>query len=134
MNTERDPDPADQPSEVFVFGSDLGGRHSDGDALVALRKHGAVYGRAVGLQGRSYAIPVRNEQGAPLPVLVIARYVEAFLRFAAIYRQTTFHVTRVGCGRGSHPDEQIAPLFAGAPANCRLPKGWERYLKEKKGA
>lgn len=115
-----------------MFGSDLSGRHSGGDALTALREHGAVYGRAVGLQGSSYAIPIRNEQGGVLPVPVIARYVEAFLRFAAIYRQTIFHVTRLACGRGAYRDEQIAPLFAGAPPNCRLPKGWQRYLGERK--
>jgi hypothetical protein len=100
-----------------VFGSDLGGRHDSGDAPTALREHGAVYGRAVGLQGRSYAVPVLNEQGGVPPLPVIARDVQAFLRFAAIYRQTIFHVTRIGCGRGGYRDEQIASLFAGAPPN-----------------
>lgn len=52
---------------VYVFGSDLAGRHIRGTALIALREHGAVYGEAVGLQGRSYAIPVRDEQGSPFP-------------------------------------------------------------------
>lgn len=122
----------DPPKEVFVFGTDLAGRHTSGDALVALREYGAQYGRAVGLQGRSYAIPVRNEEGMPLPLPVIGRYVEAFLRFATIYRQTTFLVTRVGCGRGAYRDEDIAPLFANAPPNCRLPRSWLRYLAERK--
>jgi hypothetical protein len=97
-----------------------------------LREHGAVYGRAVGLQGRSYAVPVLNEQGGVPPLPVIARDVQAFLRFAAIYRQTIFHVTRIGCGRGGYRDEQIASLFAGAPPNLRVPKRWARYLGERK--
>lgn len=126
-STQKDP-----PKEVFVFGTDLAGRHTSGDALVALREHGAQYGRAVGLQGRSYAIPVRTEEGMLLPLPVIGRYVEAFLRFATIYRQTTFLVTRVGCGKGGYRDEDIAPLFANAPANCRLPRSWQRYLAERK--
>jgi hypothetical protein len=126
-STQKDP-----PKEVFVFGTDLAGRHTSGDALVALREHGAQYGRAVGLQGRSYAIPVRNEEGMLLPLPVIARYIDAFLRFATIYRQTTFLVTRVGCGRGAYRDQEIAPLFANAPPNCRLPRSWQRYLAERK--
>jgi hypothetical protein len=119
---------ADPPEEVFVFGSDLAGRHREGDALTALRRHGAIYGHGVGPQGHSYALPVRDEQDRLLPVAVIARYVQAFLRFAATHPSATFHVSRIGCGRDAYRDEQIAPLFTGAPPNCRLPGGWKRYL------
>lgn len=110
--------------ESFVFGSNLAGRHTEADALTALRKHGAVYGRGVGPQGRSYALPVRDEQDRLLPLPIIQRYVEAFLRFAATHRELRFHVTRVGVGRDAYRDEEIAPLFAGAPPNCRLPPHW----------
>lgn len=125
---------ADPVRDVFVFGSDLAGRHAGGDALKALRYHGAVYGRGVGLQGRSYAIPVRDERGRLMPIAVIARYVDAFLRFAAIHREMTFHVSRIGCGRGGYRDDEVAPLFANAPPNCRLPKGWERFIRLRAGA
>jgi hypothetical protein len=40
---------ADPVKDVFVFGSDLAGHHTGGEALVALRRHGAIYGRGVGL-------------------------------------------------------------------------------------
>jgi hypothetical protein len=121
--------PTDPVRDVFVFGSDLAGRHASGDALVALRRYGAVYGRGMGLQGRSYAIPVRDEKGKHLPIAVIARYVDAFLRFAVIHRETTFHVSRIGCAREAYRDDEVAPLFTGAPPNCRLPKGWQRFLQ-----
>lgn len=114
--------------DVFVFGSDLAGRHNWGDALTALREHGAVYGRAVGLQGKSYGIPIQDEQGKLLPLPVIAQYIEAFLRFAATHRELRFSVTRLACGRNKYRDEQIAPLFANAPQNCQLPKSWHRHL------
>jgi hypothetical protein len=129
MSMEANPE--DPVKEVFVFASNLSGRHTAGDALTALRKHGATYGRAVGLQGRSYAIPVRDEKDKLLPVPVIARYVQAFLRFAAIHKELIFHVTPIACRSEEHRDEQIAPLFVGAPANCRLPRKWQRYLKGK---
>ena len=114
--------------DIFVFGSDLKGRHTEGDALTALRQYGAVYGRAVGLQGRSYAIPIQDEQGKLLSLPVIEQYVQAFLRFASTHRELVFHVTRLACGRNKYRDEQIALLFANRPKNCQLPKGWYRYL------
>lgn len=118
----------DAAKMIFVFGSNLAGRHNRNDALTALRKHGAIYGRPVGLQGRSYAIPVQDEQDKLLPIPVIERYVQAFLRFAATHPEFTFQMTRIACGRDKYRDEQIAPLFAHAPSNCRLPRGWRRYL------
>ena len=121
--------PPPSSTAVYVFGSNLAGRHSEAEALMALREHGAIYGRAVGPQGRSYAIPVRDEQGKLLPIVIITRYVQAFLRFAETHRALSFEVTRIGCGRDAHRDEVIAPLFASAPKNCHLPPGWSRYLK-----
>lgn len=111
-------------NSVYVFNSDLAGRHTRGTALIALREHGAVYGVAVGLRGRSYAIPVRDEQGDPLPLTVITRYVQAFLRFASNHRDLTFYVTRIGCESGVYSEREMAPLFAQAPPNCHLPRRW----------
>ena len=98
---------------------------------MALRRHGAVYGRGMGLQGRSYAIPVRDERSKLMPIAAIARYVNGFLRFAAIHREMTFQVSRIGCEQGGYRDDQIAPLFAGASPNCRLPRGWERFIQRR---
>lgn len=134
MDKDQVDSPADPAADVFVFGSDLAGRHTGGDALTALRRHGAVFGQGVGPQGRSYAIPVRDEQGKLMPVALIARYVKAFIRFATIHREATFHVTRIACGRDAYRDEEIAPLFAGAPANCRLPRAWQRFLPQAPGS
>ena len=41
---------------VFVFGSNLAGRHGAGAAKFAREHHGAVYGQGVGFEGSSYAI------------------------------------------------------------------------------
>ena len=45
---------------VFVFGSNLEGRHGAGAAKVAKEHFGAVYGQSEGLQGNSYAIPTKD--------------------------------------------------------------------------
>ncbi len=72
---------------IFVFGSNLAGRHGKGAALFARQKHGAVYGQGVGLQGHSYAIPTKDEQLRTLPLEAIREHVEEFKRFAAEHRE-----------------------------------------------
>ena len=52
-----------EQNEVFVFGSNPNGMHAGGASLMALRKFGAKWGKAEGMQGQSYAIPtdIRGE-------------------------------------------------------------------------
>lgn len=94
------------PDEIFVFGSNLAGRHGGGAALTAMRLFGAEWGKGEGLQGQSYAIPTM--QGG---VETIKPYVDGFLDLAYEWDQTTFLVTRIGCGIAGFKPEEIAPLF-----------------------
>jgi hypothetical protein len=112
--------------EIFVFGSNLAGRHGAGAAKSALFNHGAIYGQGVGLQGDSYAIPTKDGDLRTLPLEVIRRYVDDFISCALRMSNTTFNVTRVGCGLAGYSDDDIAPMFANAPPNCKLPPGWRR--------
>ncbi len=112
--------------EIFVFGSNLQGMHCGGAALAAVRFFGAKMGQGVGLQGQSYAIPTM--QGG---VETIKPYVDEFIELAREWDQTTFYVTRIGCGIAGFTDEQIAPLFAEAMSlyNVRLPKSFVDILQ-----
>ncbi|MDE5650185.1 MAG: transcriptional regulator, partial [Duncaniella sp.] len=94
------------PDEVFVFGSNLRGLHGGGAAKVAFQRFGAVMGQGEGMQGQSYAIPTM--QGG---VDTIRPYVDRFIDLAYEWDQTTFYVTRIGCGIAGFKDEKIAPLF-----------------------
>lgn len=116
-------------SKIFVFGSNLAGRHGAGAALHARKYYGAVYGQGIGLQGSSYGIPTKDHRIQTLPLDSIQVHVENFLRFAGEHPELTFEVTRIGCGLAGYTDHQIAPLFRGAPENCQLPDGW-RELAE----
>lgn len=107
--------------DIFVFGSNLGGRHGKGAALYALHHHGAVYGQGIGLQGSSYAIPTKDAGLHPLPLDEIKAHVEKFLAFAKASPMMRFQVTAVGCGLAGYTPDQIAPMFKGAPSNCDLP-------------
>ncbi len=115
------------PDDIFVFGSNLAGRHLGGAARVAYEKFGAVMGRGVGIQGQSYAIPTM--QGG---VETIKPYVDDFIRLAREWDQNTFYVTRIGCGIAGFRDEEIAPLFAEAMDlyNVRLPESFVRVIEQ----
>lgn len=111
--------------EVFVFGSNLAGRHMGGAARVAARSFGAVMGVGVGLQGQSYAIPTMHGG-----VETISPYVDQFIAFAKANPHLRFLVTRIGCGIAGFQDEEIAPLFKEAVLvkNIYLPKSFWMVL------
>lgn len=106
---------------VFVFGSNVAGRHGKGAALYARQHCGAIYGQGEGLQGRSYAIPTKDHELRPLPLPVIEQHVRTFLAFAEAHPELTFHVTAIGCGLAGYRPEQIAPMFALVTNNVHLP-------------
>jgi len=116
--------------KVFVFGSNLAGRHGKGAALTAYRNHGAIYGQGMGLQGNSYAIPTKDEKINTLPLHKIKQYVDVFIKFAILNPEMKFEVTRIGCGLAGYEDHDVAPMFKNAPENCILPVGW-RVLANK---
>lgn len=104
--------------EIFVFGSNLAGRHGRGAALTARQKYGAEYGVGEGLTGRAYAIPTRDMSVQTLPLIDVAYAVQRFLKFAETYPELTFVVTPIGTGLAGFGREQITPLFKNAPPNC----------------
>lgn len=113
-----------QNKRIFVFSSNIEGRHTSGIALRAYENHGAIYGEGYGLQGSSFAIPVKDERLKCLPLNKIKSYVDKFLRYAELNPDITFQVTQIGCGLSGYDDADIAPMFRNAPMNCILPVGW----------
>lgn len=111
--------------EIFVFGSNLAGMHCGGAARTAVKHFGAIMGQGTGLQGQSYAIPTM--QGG---VDTIKPYVDEFFDLATEWDQTTFYVTRIGCGIAGFTDEEIAPLFSRALDlyNVVLPESFVKII------
>lgn len=107
--------------DIFVFGSNLAGRHGGGAARTAFEKFGAVWGVGDGPTGRCYAIPTMHGG-----VDEIKPYVDKFLQYAKDHPMYRFLVTRVGCGIAGFTDEEIAPLFLEAIRipNITLPRKW----------
>lgn len=111
-------------TKIFVFGSNLAGRHGKGAARDARLYHGAQYGVGWGRTGNAYAIPTKDRDLSTLPLPEIADYVSEFLWYAGDHSELMFIVTRIGCGLAGYKDSDIAPMFKNAPSNCILPEGW----------
>lgn len=107
---------------IFVFGSNLAGRHGRGAALAAKKYHGAIQGCGEGLQGNSYAIPTKDANLTPLSLKRIKECADRFLAFARAYPDLSFQLTAIGTGLAGYRADQIAPMFANAPANVLLPE------------
>jgi hypothetical protein len=115
-------------SPIFVFGSNLAGRHGRGAAQWAMKHRGAVYGIGLGRMGDAYAIPTKDEQLRVLPLARIKIYVDAFLGYARSNPDLTFELTPIGCGLAGYAPADIAPLFAGAPPNVQLPAAFREAI------
>jgi hypothetical protein len=119
-----------QKQKIFVFGSNLAGRHGAGSAKEAVKNHGAIYGQGVGLQGNSYAIPTKDWKIKTMALVDIKIYVIGFIEFSLRHPEMEFHVVEIGCGLAGYTPEQIAPLFRCAIGvdNVILPESFKRVL------
>lgn len=113
---------------VFVFGSNLAGRHGKGAAKFARMNRGAIYGQGEGMQGNAYAIPTKDGVLRSLPLGEIAIGVERFIAFAKQHPEMHFQITPVGCGLAGYQYSQIAPMFKDVPSNCALPREFLEVL------
>lgn len=116
---------------IFVFGSNEAGYHGAGAAAYARDNYGAIVGVGWGQQGDSFAIPTKDHNIETLPLDKIKSYVDQFVKIAKQHDDKCFYVTRIGCGLAGYDDEDIAPMFKGAPPNCILPVGWREINGEK---
>lgn len=121
MTTQRD--------RIFVFGSNLLGRHGKGAALRAKMRYGAEYGVPVGHIGQSYAIPTKDIDLKPLELFQIIEFVKQFTEYARAHPHLEFNVTRIGCGLAGHKDTDIAPMFEPLP-NIWFDSTWRSLLPD----
>jgi len=113
------------PGEVFVFGSNIQGKHNGGAAKAAMLRFGAEYGVGEGHRGKSYAIPTVG-----CPFVVTAQAVQRFIDYARHNRGIRFYVTPIGCGNGGWDPKEMASLFSPAKdvENITLPLLFWQYL------
>ena len=121
-------DPREHQDIIFVFGSNLAGRHGAGAAAFARYWYGAKYGVGIGRTGQAYAIPTKDAEFNVLALEYIHHQVKEFLEYARYWKDEVFFVTRIGCGLAGYTNEQIAPFFKGAPENCMFEQSWKEFL------
>lgn len=120
-----------KPNQILVFGSNTEGRHGLGVAKLAMQ-FGAVYCRAAGRQGQTYAIVTKDlsKGSRSVPLHNIKIQIENLIMYAMAHPELEFLVTKIGCGLGGYTVEEIAELFRDLiiPANVLLPLDFINYL------
>lgn len=112
-------------NEVIVFGSNIFGFHDAGVAELANRRFGAVYGKAEGHNGQSYAITTDGVAYGKTK-----SDIRNFIEYASLHPDLKFIVTKIGCGMAGYSPAQIAPLFQLATSieNILLPLEFWKFL------
>lgn len=119
-------------SHVFVFGSNLAGRHGKGAALTAAKEYGAVYGVGRGPTGWAYAIPTKTASLGIRTLREIQLDVREFVAFTKNNMHIEFKLTRIGCGLAGYKDHDIATMFVGIGPNVIIDPLWSVYLPEQR--
>ena len=115
-------------NEIFVFGSNLAGKHIGGAARQAFQNFGAEWGIGNGPTGRAYAIPTMFHGR----IDDIAPYIDEFIKYAKNHPEQKFLVTKIGCGVAGFKPSDIAPLFMPAAylINVYLPAEFWLYIQQ----
>lgn len=128
-------------NEMFVFGSNLLGKHGAGAALLAYNNQWTKYGKYFGAEFKprgelkgSFAIPTKGLHIETLPLEFVQYFVNHFIEYATKFSTLTFYVTEIGCGLAGYTPEQIAPMFKEAVnlENVYLPKRFWDVLNKTK--
>lgn len=113
-----------EESQVFVFGSNLGGNHVGGAAKQAADFFDAEMGVGEGLTGDCYAFPTLNEDMQQYSEGELVSIRAAFYRCCRAHPELTFLLTKVGCDIAGYGEDYMKNLFRDAPKNVVKPKGW----------
>lgn len=112
---------------IFVFGSNLAGRHGKGAALHARKYYHAQNGEGRGLTGNAYALPTKDKDLKTLPLETIQEYIQEFNDFAWENGGFTFLLTPIGTGLAGYSKKEIAQVFRNVgnlPSNVYLTASW----------
>lgn len=114
-------------TKIFVFGSNLAGRHGAGAAKYAHERYGAEYGVGVGPTGCAYALPTKDSTLKTLTLDVIERFIKDFIQYAEDNPDDEFLLTPIGCGLAGYRRDQVKPLIEkyNRPSNVIYTKEWE---------
>lgn len=111
-------------NEVFVFGSNLAGKHIAGAARQAREQFGAVDGTAKGVTGQCYTFPTLGTRLEPLRTRRLLDARDTLYRTCKSNPDKRFLLTKIGCGIAGYPEPFMKTLFTNPPDNLILPDDW----------
>jgi hypothetical protein len=121
---------------IFVFGSNTEGRHGMGSAKKAREQFGAIYGKAVGRQGRSYAIVTKDLRARIHPSVgkdEIKKQIALLYKYATENQELDFYVAYQGRGKNlnGYLNEEMAQMFVVGeiPKNIVFESGFYELIK-----
>lgn len=121
---------------IFVFGSNLEGRHGAGAAKIAREQFGAIYGLEEGLQGNAYALPTKdlrvkeNKSLRSIPPEQIIESIKKLYETAKQYPNDQFKVAYRNINKASlsgYTGLEMIEMFKKAgsiPTNIVFSKEW----------
>lgn len=111
-------------NQIFVFGSNLAGRHGAGAARTAVEKFGAIMGVEEGITGQSYAFPTLTTRLEKREMSALELSRDEFYHCAKENPNKEFLMTPVGTGLAGYSHDEMKSLFENPPANVILPPEW----------
>lgn len=104
-------------NQIFVFGSNLAGKHNGGAALQAFNEFGAYFGKGVGIQRQCYAIPTLDSNFQKLDKVIISLYLYDFKDYALLHPELEFLLTKIGTGIAGFTEEEMESIMPQFPNN-----------------
>jgi hypothetical protein len=102
---------------IFVFGSNTQGRHGKGSALTANIYFGAIYGKARGRQGQSYAIVTKDltkKIHPSIPRQVVVDQICILYDYALNHQELEFYIAYNGTNKNlnGYSNQEMAEMFS----------------------
>lgn len=104
-------------NQVFVFGSNLAGKHFGGAARQAEEQFGAEMGIGEGLTGQCYAFPTLTKEFKQRDHIALQVSVDKLRNCAIDNPEKEFLLTKVGTGIAGYNESYIDTLFQNLPKN-----------------
>ena len=122
--------------QIFVFGSNIQGRHGKGAALTARLRFGAIHGNPEGIQGKSFAIITKDLTKKNHPSRTTAQIIsqiDKLYKYATLHPDKEFIIAyKCGdCNLNAYSSEDMAKMFASKdiPENIIFDKQFYELVK-----
>ena len=116
----------------YTFGTDLSHMHKSKELIFAQKYKFLKNNIFEGINGQTYCIPIRTDNGKLMPLQQIQNNIKKFISYAQNNPQINFQITNIACNENEYDNFQIANCFKNISDNCLLPAEWQSYTNKNK--